>query len=285
MIIDRLFDAVEKCGPVCVGLDTSPKLLPQVLAAEPAIPSAILEFNRRIIDATVDLVSCYKVQIAHYESLGVEGLSCYRDTIRYARGKGTIVIGDIKRGDIASTGEMYAQAHFSGDFETDFVTLNPYMGSDVITPFLPYLEREEKGIFILMRTSNISAEDFQDLHCINQPLFMHVARRVSEWGKDYRGSHGYSLIGGVVGATGSQELAIIRRSFPGLFLLIPGYGAQGAGGQEVSKAFIHGNGALINASRSILGAHKNRADADRRFDDYAREATLRMKKDIRGWTR
>ena len=195
------------------------------------------------------------------------------------------LIGDIKRGDIASTGEMYARAHFSGDFETDFVTLNAYMGSDAIAPFLPYLEQKEKGVFILIRTSNVSAKDFQDLHCVNQPLFMHVARRVSEWGKDYRGSCGYSLIGGAVGAIRSQELATIRQSFPGLFLLIPGYGAQGAGGQEVSKAFIHGNGALINASRSILGAHKNRADAERRFDEYAREATLRMKRDIRQWTR
>ncbi len=129
MIIDRFFDTVAKRGPVCVGLDTSLKLLPQSLATELPTTEAVLEFNRRIIDATLDLVACYKVQIAHYEALGVDGLSCYRDTLAYARGKNAIVIGDIKRGDIASTGEMYARAHLSGDFEADSVTVNPYMAS------------------------------------------------------------------------------------------------------------------------------------------------------------
>lgn len=283
MIIDRLFDAVEARGPVCVGLDTSSKLLPVSLAAERPFPEAVYEFNRRIIDATVDVVACYKVQIAHYEALGLEGLSCYRKTLRYAKEKGALVIGDIKRGDIFVTGEMYARAHFSGDFEADFVTVNPYMGFDAVSPYLPYLRKGEKGIFVLIRTSNPAAKDFQDLTCSDRPLFMHVAEQVERWGDEYREECGYSLIGGVVGATNPQELAAVRKAFPALFLLIPGYGAQGAEGKDMAAAFVHGNGAVVNASRSILGAHKDRPDGDRRYPEHAREAVLAMKDDIRRW--
>jgi orotidine-5'-phosphate decarboxylase len=285
MIIDRFFDTVAKRGPVCVGLDTSLKLLPQSLATELPTTEAVLEFNRRIIDATLDLVACYKVQIAHYEALGVDGLSCYRDTLAYARGKNAIVIGDIKRGDIASTGEMYARAHLSGDFEADSVTVNPYMGFDAIRPYLPYLKEGEKGIFVLIRTSNPSAKDFQGLSCPNRPLFLHVAEHVRHWGEEYLGECGYSLIGGVVGATHPQELAMVREAFPSLFLLVPGYGAQGGGGREVAPAFVQGNGAVVNASRSILGAHRGRPDGERRYAEYAREAVLAMREDIKRWVK
>lgn len=283
MIIDRLFEAVASRGPVCVGLDTSPQLLPEMLGATSSLPSAILNFNRKIVDATLDLVACYKVQIAHYEALGVEGISCYRDTLAYARSKGGLVIGDVKRGDIASTGEMYAKAHFSGDFEADFVTLNPYMGSDVISPFVPYLEKGDNGLFVLIKTSNPSAGDMQDLSLGDQPVFMHIAKLVHNWGKEYRGECGYSLIGGVVGATRREQLAEIRSAFPSLFLLVPGYGAQGSGGKDVSPAFIGGNGAVVNASRSIIGAHRDKPDGKTRFAEYAREAALAMCEDIRQW--
>ena len=285
MIIDRLFEAVAKQGPVCVGLDTSPKLLPQSLTAEGDPAAATFEFNRKIIDVTLDLVACYKVQIAHYEALGVDGLSCYRDTVAYARGKRAIVIGDVKRGDIASTGKMYAQAHFSGDFETDFITVNPYMGFDAISPYSTYLQGGEKGLFVLIRTSNPSARDFQDLCCPDQPVFMTVGEQVHHWGEQYRGTCGYSLVGGVVGATQSRELAAVRQAFPSLFLLVPGYGAQGGGGREVAPAFVRGNGAVVNASRSILGAHKDKPDGDHRYAEYAREAVLSMRKDIRRWVK
>ena len=283
MIIDRLFKAVESRGPVCVGLDTSSKLLPVSLAAERPLTEAVYEFNRRIIDATVDVVACYKVQIAYYEALGVEGLSCYRKTLQYAKGKGALVIGDIKRGDIAATGEMYAHAHLAGDFEADFVTVNPYMGFDAISPYLPYLREGGKGIFVLIRTSNPTAKDFQDLPSPDRSLFMRVAEQVEHWGEGSRGECGYSMIGGVVGATDPQELVAVRKAFPTLFLLVPGYGAQGAGGKDVAAAFVRGNGAVVNASRSIIGAHKDRPDGDRRYPEHAREAVLAMRDDIRRW--
>jgi len=280
MIIDRLYEAVADRGPVCVGLDTSPQLLPNTLAFSPPLSSAILNFNRKIVDATLDLVACYKVQIAHYEALGVDGLSCYRDTLAYVRSKGAVVIGDVKRGDIASTGEMYAKAHFSGDFEADFVTLNPYMGSDVITPYAPHLQKGNKGLFVLVKTSNPSARDVQDLCAADRSVFMHVGELVHLWGREYLGECGYSLIGGVVGATTRQQLAQIRKAFPALFLLVPGYGAQGGGGQDVAPAFVDGNGAVVNASRSILGAHRGKPDNEKRYAEYAREAVIAMREDI-----
>ena len=283
MIIDRLYEAVADRGPVCVGLDTSPQLLPETLGSSSPLPSAILEFNRRVIDTTYDLVACYKVQIAHYEALGVDGLSCYRDTLAYVRSKGAVVIGDVKRGDIASTGEMYAKAHFSGDFEADLITVNAYMGSDVISPFVPYLKKGDKGLFVLIKTSNPSASDMQDLSLGDRPVFMHIAKLVYSWGKDYRGECGFSLIGGVVGATHRQQLAEVRSAFATVFLLVPGYGAQGGGGQDVAPAFVDGNGAVVNASRSILGAHRDKADGEKRYAEYAREALIAMREDIRQW--
>ena len=283
MIIDRLYEAVKDRGPVCVGLDTSSKLLPQKLRSASRLPSAILEFNWAIIDATLDVAACFKVQIAHYEALGVDGLACYRDTLAYARSKGTVVIGDIKRGDIASTGEMYAKAHFSGDFEADLVTVNPYMGSDVFAAFAPYLQTGKKGLFALVRTSNPSAGDVQDLCVVDRPLFMHIGGLVHTWGRDYRGKCGFSLIGGVVGATYREELAEIRAAFPSLFLLVPGYGAQGGGGKDVSPAFTRGNGAIVNASRSIIGAHREKPDGEKQYAEYARNAVITMREDIRQW--
>jgi len=283
MIIDRLYEAVADRGPVCAGLDTSPQLLPKTLVFSPPLSSAILEFNRRVIDATYDLVACYKVQIAHYEALGVDGLSCYRDTLAYVRSKGAVVIGDVKRGDIASTGEMYAKAHFLGDFEADLITVNPYMGSDVFAAFVPYLQTGNKGLFILIKTSNPSAGDVQDLFVSDHPVFMHIGKFVQNWGKDYRGECGFSLIGGVVGATHRQQLAEIRGAFPSLFLLVPGYGSQGGGGKDVSPAFIEGNGAVVNASRSIIGAHRDKPDGEKRYAEYAREAVIAMREDIRQW--
>lgn len=283
MIIDRLFDAVAERGPVCVGLDTAPVLLPRSLAEIRPVTEGILRFNREIVDATCDIAACYKVQIAHYEALGVAGLACYRDTLRYVREKGAIVIADVKRGDIASTGAMYAKAHFSGDFEADFLTLNPYMGMDVLTPFESHLKTGEKGVFVLIRTSNPSAEDFQGSSEAEEPLFMAVGERVQSFGEAYRGRCGYSLVGGVVGATKREELAAVREAFPALFLLIPGYGAQGGKGKDVTPAFVVGNGAVVNAARSILGAHRGKTDGDERYAAYARAAAIAMREDIGQW--
>ena len=281
MIIDRLFDAVLGQGPVCVGLDTSVQLLPASLLSKLPPARAVLEFNREVIDATIDACACFKVQIAHYEALGVDGLAAYRDTVAYAHEKGAIVVGDVKRGDIASTGEMYACAHLAGEFAVDMITVNPYMGYDAIRPYLPYLD--EKGIFVLIRTSNPSARDFQELTCDGQPLFLKVARAVAEWGKDHIGRCGYSAIGGVVGATGPEQLATVRAEFPSVFFLVPGYGAQGGGGKDVAPAFRDGNGAVVNASRSIIGTHRGKPDGNRRYAHYARAAAIDMRKDIDRW--
>jgi orotidine-5'-phosphate decarboxylase len=283
MIIDRLFDAVTKRGPVCVGLDTSKAVLPPSLAGGTPIAGAIFTFNRAVVDATLDVAACYKIQIAYYEALGVDGLVCYRDTLRYIRQRGALVIADIKRGDIFSTGEMYARAHFEGDFEADFVTLNPYVGMDVLTPFEPYLKKGKKGVFVLVRTSNPSAADFQGPSGKEKSLFMAVAERVQRFGEAYRGQCGYSLVGGVVGATKWEELAAVRRAFPSLFLLVPGYGAQGGGGEDVASAFVDKNGAVVNASRSILGAHRGRSGAEQCYAEYAREAAISMREDILRW--
>ena len=283
MIIDRLFDAVKERGPVCVGLDTSVQLLPTPLLTRLSPARAALTFNQEVIDATVDVCACFKVQIAHYEALGVDGLSCYRDTVAYAHDKGALVIGDVKRGDIASTGEMYAYAHMAGEFAVDMITVNPYMGRDAISPYLPYLKRGDKGLFILIRTSNPSAQDFQELDCGSRSLFLRVASAVAEWGRDYIGSCGYSAIGGVVGATGSEQLAMVRAEFPSIFFLVPGYGVQGGGGRDIAQAFRDGNGAVVNASRSIIGAHRGQPDGDRRYGHYARAAALAMREDIDRW--
>ncbi len=291
MIISRLHEAVEGRGPVCVGLDPTPELLPLgLLRATGSLGAAFLEFNKKIVDATLDIVACYKVQIAHYEALGVEGLACYRDTLRYIRDRGALAIGDVKRGDIGSTAARYARAHFEGDFEADFVTLTPYFGTDGIAPFLAYLERGEKGLFVLIRTSNPSAPELQDLPLAHpappvtrNPLYLYVAELVARWGERLIGKCGYSAIGGVVGATAGEALARVRDRFPGLFLLVPGYGAQGARGRDVAAAFRDGNGAVVAAARSIIGAHRGRPDPTRRFPDYAREAVERMREDILGW--
>lgn len=300
MIIDRLYEAVEARGPVCLGLDPTPELLPPGLLSAAGSPAdAYLRFNRAIVDATLDLVACYKVQIAHYEALGVEGMACYRDTLRYIRGRGALVIGDVKRGDIGSTAARYAVAHFEGDFEADFITVNPYFGTDAISPFLPYLERGDKGLFVLIRTSNPSAPELQGFPHLSRPsrfschaspvtrhpLYLRVAELVARWGEGFVGTCGYSAIGGVVGATAGDALAQVRRRFPSLFLLVPGYGAQGARGKDVAAAFRDGNGAVVAAARSLIGAHRGRPDPERRFPDYAREAVEAMREDIRRWTR
>ncbi len=280
MIIDRLWEAVETGGPVCLGLDPAPELLPEGCADRyENMAQAYWAFNKAIVDATLDVVACYKVQIAHYEALGLVGLACYRDTLRYIRKHQAIVIGDVKRGDIGSTATYYAQAHFQGDFEADFLTLNPMLGSDAVAPFLQHLESGEKGTFFLVRTSNPGAQEFQELPSLGKPLYLHVAERVWAWGERFLGRCGYSSVGAVVGAS-PQVLSTVRRAFPHMCLLVPGYGAQGASAQDVAPAFRDRNGAVIVAARSILGAHRGKPDGAKNFADYARHAALAMRAEI-----
>lgn len=281
MIIDKLFDEVEKKGNVCVGLDTHMDYIPQEMKDEYGdISELIFQFNKKVIDCTYDLVAIYKLQIAYYESYGIEGLLAYKKTAEYLRAIDALSIGDIKRGDISSTASMYAKAHFEGDFETDFITLNPYMGFDSITPYLSYLESGEKGLFVLLRTSNPGAKDIEYLDVEGESLYYHIGDKLEEMAKAYKGKCGYSSLGVVVGGTHTDEAIEIRERYKDLYFLIPGYGAQGAGGQDVKLYLNNKNGGIINSSRGIIKAYMDYSDGEKKFEYYTREAVLKMREDI-----
>jgi len=283
MIVDKLFDAVAARGPVCVGLDTSLDYLPPQFRAQFGDEGeALFQFNRRIVDATMSASACFKVQIAFYEALGLQGLRAYARTMQYIRAKGCIAIADIKRGDIASTAQMYAKAHFEGEFEADYVTLSPYMGMDSIEPWLPWVQNHEKGLFVLIRTSNPGAVDIQYLEQKSGArVYTEVARRVAELGAPYVGSHGYSSVGGVVGCTHVEEAQALRQQLASVFFLVPGYGAQGGTAADVALYLKDGNGGIVNSSRGILLAWKKQQDGAARFDEAAGVETERMRDNIR----
>jgi orotidine-5'-phosphate decarboxylase len=282
MIIDSLYEAVEKKGHVCVGLDTALDYIPKsVVGKHIFVEDMIFEYNKAIIDATLDISACYKVQIAYYEALGISGLNAYKKTLKYIKDNKSLTIADIKRGDIAKTAEMYAKAHFEGDFESDFVTLSPYMGLDSIEPYLPYVKNNEKGLFVLIRTSNKGAEDIQYIDAKdNRKIYDIVGSKIHELGNDYIGNCGYSSIGGVVGCTHIEEGIKLRNDLDKMFFLIPGYGAQGGTAKDVALYLKNGNGGVVNSSRGILLAYKNHADGELKYDLFAREEALRMKNDI-----
>ena len=192
----------------------------------------------------------------------------------------SLSIGDVKRGDISATASMYAKAHFEGDFETDFITLNPYMGFDSITPYLPYLESGEKGVFVLLRTSNPGAKDIEYLDVNGEKLYYHIGDKLEEMGRDYLGKCGYSSLGAVVGGTHTDEANEIRGRYKSMYFLIPGYGAQGAKGEDVSLYLNDGNGGVVNSSRGIIKAYMKHGDGEEKFDEYTRNAVLSMREDI-----
>ncbi len=271
--MDRLYDAVAARGPVCVGLDTAADYLPPAeLKRSASVPEAILAYNRAVIDATLDAAACFKVQIAYYEALGLAGLGAYAATLAYLRARGALVIADVKRGDIADTAARYAEAHFSGDFEVDFVTLSPYMGMDSLTPWLDWAEKKGKGAFVLMRTSNPGMRDFEYRELVGGGrLYGAVGDKLAELAQRYRGRRGYGAFGAVVGCTEREEAAEIRRRREDLFFLIPGYGAQGGAAQDAARLLRQGNGGVVNASRSILKAWKT-ADRAAEVTTYAQAA-------------
>ena len=281
-IIDRLFEKVKENGVVCLGLDTSLEYVPLFLRNQyTSNGEVVFQFNKKIIDATLDVVACYKIQIACYEALGIDGLIAYKKTIDYIRSKDSIVIGDIKRGDISSTAKMYAKGHLEGDFECDFITLNPYMGMDSIEPYLPYIEKGTKGLFSLVRTSNQGAKDIQYVETYNGlKIYELVGDKISKIGEKFIGESGYSSIGGVVGCTHTDEAKQIRKNLPNMFFLIPGYGAQGGTAEDVALYLKDGNGGVVNSSRKILLAYKN-SNRDREFEVAAREEAIRMRDEIR----
>lgn len=282
MNIDRLYQAVQKKGPVCVGLDTQVSFLPACITQkDDSIGEKIVAFNKRVVDATYAEAGCYKVQVACYEALGLNGMRAFMETVQYARSKGSIVISDVKRGDIASTAGQYAQGHFTGDFETDFITVNAYMGEDAVSPYYPYVE-QGKGLFVLVKTSNPSGRDFQDLQYNGQTLYQQMARKVSDWGAAFIGQCGYSAIGAVTGLTYPEEFETIRALLPHTFLLIPGYGAQGGTGKDIAAFFRDGICGVVNSSRGIIAAHKGKTEGED-FDDYIFQAVRAMKEDIGQW--
>lgn len=279
-IIDRLYEEVSKKGFVCVGLDTSYDYIPDQMKEGLTLSQAIFNFNKEIIDHTYDVCSIYKIQIAYYESYGIEGMLAYRDTLKYLREKNLLSIADVKRSDIAASASQYAKAHFEGDFEADFITLNPYMGMDSISPYLPYIENGKKGVFVLLRTSNPGANDFETLMTNYEELFFAIGDKMKELNENYLGQCGFGSIGLVVGATHSKEVEKIRQRYPNQFFLIPGFGAQGADSLNVFNLLENKNGGIVNNSRKILKAYMDYDDGKDNIGKYAREAALKTREVI-----
>ena len=282
--MDKLYESVAANGPVCVGLDTEISYQPTTDTAKTAGEN-VVAFNRALIDATKGVAGCYKVQIAYYESLGLDGMRAYAETLKLARATGLPVIADIKRGDIAKTAEMYAKAHFTGDFEADIITLAPYMGLDSISPYLPYCAEQGKGVFVLCRTSNPGAKDFEYKKLDDgRHVYDLVGDSLTALGKDYMGEHGYSSIGLVIGGTHTEEATAIRAAYKDTFFLIPGYGAQGGKGADLVHFFNEdGLGAIVNSSRGIIAAYQQEKYAQfgaANYADASRQAVIDMREDI-----
>jgi orotidine-5'-phosphate decarboxylase len=309
-MIDKLIEKIEETkNPIVVGLDPTMELLPKYLKDEmfqtygptpKAVGAMFTAFNKAIIDQVHDLVPAVKPQIAMYERYGVDGIKAYVETTQYAKEKGLIVIGDTKRGDVATTAEAYA-THIGGieiegkDFDLwkeDAITVNPYFGTDGITPFVDECVRKNKGIFILIRTSNKSSFELQDLevvgtHGSKEPLFYYVANMVGKWGENSLGKYKYSQVGAVVGATHKEQGIALRKQLPHTFFLVPGYGAQGGKGEDLKGYFDkNGRGVIVNSSRGIIGAwqsnlaFKGDPALESEFAQASREAVIAMGKDL-----
>jgi len=278
MIIDKLFDRVEHYGNVCIGLDTATDYIPEAIKAEKeTVEDTLFEFNRRIIEATKDITACYKVQIAYYEAQGLKGLQAYARTVSYIRELKIPVIGDVKRGDIAKTAQMYAKAHFSGDFEVDAITVNPYLGTDTLEPYYDYL-RQGKAIFVLLKTSNPGSGTVQNiLSKEGKTVYETLGEKVIDEGKLHMGNNGFSSICTVVGCTHAKEGKRLRQQMPNTFFLIPGYGAQGGKAQDLTGYLMNGNGGIVNSSRGIILAYRRNNPDNLPFDEASRRAAIKMR--------
>ena len=304
-MIDKLIAKIQKTGaPIVVGLDPMLNYIPEHIQKKAfaeygetleGAAEAIWQFNKEIVDKTYDLIPAVKPQIAMYEQFGIEGLKAYKKTIDYCKSKDLVVIGDIKRGDIGSTSAAYAVGHLGkvqvgskcyGPFDEDFATVNPYLGSDGVKPFIEVCKEENKGLFILVKTSNPSSGEFQDQLVNGRPLYELVGEKVAEWGEDHMGGSGYSYIGAVVGATYPEMGAVLRKLMPKTFILVPGYGAQGGKGKDLVNFFNEdGLGAIVNSSRGIIAAYKQEKYAKfgaENFGDASRAAVEDMVADISG---
>ena len=303
-MINKLVDKITKThAPIVVGLDPMLNYVPEHVQKAAfaeygetleGAAEAIWQFNKEIIDKTYDLIPAVKPQIAMYEQFGIPGMIAYEKTVSYAQEKDLVVIGDIKRGDIGSTSAAYAVGHlgkvkvgnntFAG-FHEDFATVNPYLGSDGVKPFIDVCKEEKKGLFILVKTSNPSSGEFQDQLIDGKPLYELVGEKVAAWGEEHMGDK-YSYIGAVVGATYPEMGKVLRKVMPKSFILVPGYGAQGGQGKDLVHFFDEdGLGAIVNSSRGIIAAYKQEAYAKfgaENFGDASRVAVEAMIADIDG---
>lgn len=304
-MINKLVAQIKKTGaPIVVGLDPMMKFIPEHIKEKAfaefgetleGAAEAIWQYNKAIVDAIYDLVPAVKPQIAMYEQFGIPGLSAFYKTVQYCKEKGLIVIGDIKRGDIGSTSEAYAVGHLGRvqvgskayyGFDEDFVTVNPYLGSDGVNPFIKVCKEEKKGIFVLVKTSNPSSGEFQDRQIAdagNRPLYEVVGEQVAKWGENHMGDT-YSYVGAVVGATYPEMGKALRKIMPKSYILVPGYGAQGGKGADLVHFFNEdGLGAIVNSSRGIIAAYQQEKYARfgaENFADASRAAVLDMREDI-----
>lgn len=303
-MINRLCDKIKKLNaPIVVGLDPMLNYIPEHILKKAysefgetleGAAEAVWQYNKQIVDATYDLIPAVKPQIAMYEQFGIEGLKAYKKTVDYCKEKDLIVIGDVKRGDIGSTSAAYATAHLGkvrvgsnkfSLFNEDFATVNPYLGTDGIKPFVDVCKEEKKGLFILVKTSNPSSGEFQDKLIDGRPLYELVGEKVASWGEEHMGDS-YSYIGAVVGATYPEMGKVLRKVMPKSFILVPGYGAQGGKGADLVHYFNEdGLGAIVNSSRGIIAAYKQDKYAEygeQNFADASRAAVLDMITDISG---
>lgn len=305
-MIDQLIKKIDETdNPTVVGLDPALTMIPAYIRSEMfeafgktprAVAEMFLAFNKAIIDQVHDLIPAVKPQIAMYEKYGAEGIEAYLKTVEYAREKGLVIIGDIKRGDISSTAAAYA-AHIGGveidgeffdPWKEDYITVNPYFGVDGIEPFIEPCIRRDKGIFILVKTSNPGSGELQDRLIDGEPLYLRVADLVETWGQAAMGTQGYSKVGAVVGATHKDQGTALRRRMPHTFFLVPGYGAQGGTGADLRGYFDKdGRGIIVNSSRGIIAAYQKDSDygdaetVGAEFAEASRAAVLRMKEDLK----
>lgn len=303
-MINQLVANIKKTGaPIVVGLDPMLNYIPEQVQQKAfaeygetleGAAEAIWQFNKEIVDKTYDLIPAVKPQIAMYEQFGLPGLAAFKKTVDYCKEKGLVVIGDIKRGDIGSTSAAYAVGHIGkvkvgsktyAPFDEDFITVNPYLGSDGVNPFLDVCKEEKKGIFVLVKTSNPSSGEFQDQKIDGRPLYELVGEKVAAWGSEVMGDE-YSYVGAVVGATYPEMGKVLRKVMPKAYILVPGYGAQGGKGKDLVHFFNEdGLGAIVNSSRGIIAAYKQEQYAKfgaENFGDASRAAVETMVADIKG---
>ena len=298
--IDLLIEKIKETNnPTVMGLDPRYEMLPECIKNKygkdvKSVCEGILEYNKNLIDNTYDIIPAVKPQIAFYEMFGIEGMKCFKETCTYAKDKGMIVIADIKRGDIGTTAAGYSNAYLGrtlvGDseesfYDIDWVTVNPYLGIDGVKPFIEDCIKYNKGIFVLVKTSNKSSGELQDLKLEDgKTVYEKVAELVNSWGEELIGEHGYSSVASVVGATYPIQIKKLREIMPNSYFLIPGYGAQGGKAEDIALGFENGLGGIVNASRSLMCAFKSDRWKDKFSDEEYAKATraeaLRMRDEL-----